>query len=70
MTVYKTMEEPHKCNREQKKPDIRVYILFTLFIESMKADKITICNVRCGYPWWWGGVRGLVTGKNFLEDLQ
>ena len=70
MPVYKTMEEPHKRNCEQKKPDKKEYILFTLFIESTEADKITIYNVRCGYPWQWGGVRGLVTGKNSLEDLQ
>lgn len=70
MTVYKAMEEPHTCNCEQEKPDKKEYILFILFIESTKADTITICNVRCGYPWQWGGVRGLVTGKNSLENLQ
>jgi len=53
--------ESHKCSFEQKKSDIKEYILHTS--TYIKHESKLIIYVRSDYPWWQGEGPWLVTGR-------
>lgn len=55
------MAESHKCNFEQKKSDIKEYILHASIY--IKQESKLIIYIRSDYPWWWGEGQWLVTGR-------